>query len=106
SLTTVGTLTSLVDSGNLTVSGTLQSPLTSLLTVSSNILDGRVGTIIGVSLPQYLTRNETVLPSTFVNSSLNTFQGVDNYILKGGSSNNSYLQYQNNTYGNNKCYSG
>ena len=50
---------------NLTVSGTLQSPLTSLLSVSSGIIDGRVGTIIGVSIQQFLTRNETILPSTF-----------------------------------------
>ena len=64
---------------NLTISGTLQSPLTSLLSVSSNIIDGKVGTIIGVSIPNidarmnsivelrenYLTRNELILPCTF-----------------------------------------
>ena len=44
---------------NLTISGTLQSPMTSLLSVSSNTIDGKVGTIIGVSIPQFLTRNET-----------------------------------------------
>ena len=55
---------------NLTISGTLQSPMTSLLSVSSNIIDGKVGTIIGVSIPQFLTRNETTLPSSFINSSL------------------------------------
>ena len=38
---------------NLTISGTLQSPLTSLLSVSSNIIDGRVGTIIGVSIHNF-----------------------------------------------------
>ena len=38
---------------NLTISGTLQSPLTSLLSVSSGVIDGRVGTIIGVSIPQF-----------------------------------------------------
>ena len=31
---------------------------------------GKIGTIIGVSIPQILTRNETTLPSTFINSSL------------------------------------
>ena len=34
---------------NLNVSGVLQSPLTSLLGVSSGVIDGRVGIIIGVS---------------------------------------------------------
>ena len=62
---TFANFTTLTGSGNLTVSGTLQSPLTSLLSVSSNTIDGRVGTIIGVSIPQFLTRNETILPSTF-----------------------------------------
>ena len=33
-------------------------------------MDGRVGTIIGVSIPQFLTRNETNLPSRFINSTL------------------------------------
>ena len=42
SLTSVGTLTSLITSGNLTISGTLQSPMTSLLTVSSNTIDGKL----------------------------------------------------------------
>ena len=54
-----------MNTGNLSVSGTLQSPLTSLLSVSSGVIDGQVGTIIGVSIPQFLTRNETILPNTF-----------------------------------------
>ena len=69
----------------MNVSGVLQSPLTSLLSVSSGVVDGRVGvlsvsssvidgkvgTIIGISIPQFLTRNETALPSSFVSSSAN-----------------------------------
>ena len=50
---------------NLTISGTLQSFQTSLLDTSS-VIDGKVGTIIGVSIPQALTRNETIIPSSFL----------------------------------------
>ena len=55
---------------NLTVSGALQSFQTSLLATSSSVMDAKLGTIIGVSIPQFLTRNETTLPSSFVSSSL------------------------------------
>ena len=34
-------------------------------------MDGRIRTIIGISIPQFLTRNETILPSTFRNSNIN-----------------------------------
>ena len=54
----VSILKNSVVSGNLTISGTLQSFQTSLLATSS-VMDGKVGTIIGVSIPQFLTRNET-----------------------------------------------
>ena len=46
---------------NLTVSGTLQSPVTSLLTVSSNVIDGKTSTLIGTSLPNYLKINDNKL---------------------------------------------
>ena len=101
SLTSVGTLTSLITSGNLTISGTLQSPMTSLLSVSSNIIDGKVGTIIGVSIPQFLTRNETTIPVSFSNHLLN-----DNLIFNSQANTNSYIQFQNNLSGNNSFYIG
>ena len=68
---------------NLTVSGTLQTFQTSLLSTSSSVMDGKLGTIIGVSIPQFLTRNETTLPSTFRNSNINNlgtsaFTGLGN----------------------------
>ena len=91
---------------NLTISGILQSFQTSLLSTSSSVIDAKLGTIIGVSIPQFLTRNETVLPNTFNTCSIQNFQGFDNYALKGGSSVNSYLQFENNTYGSNTCYNG
>ena len=40
---------------NLTVSGTLQSFQTSLLATSS-VMDGKIGTIIGVSIPQFFNK--------------------------------------------------
>ena len=55
SLISVGTLTSLnitgntINNGNLTISGTLQSPMTSLLSVSSNTIDGKVGQQLGIT---------------------------------------------------------
>ena len=87
---------------NLTISGTLQSPMTSLLTVSSNTIDGKVGTIIGVSIPQFLTRNETTLPNNFT-----TINTTDNVLLNSSSSTNSYFQFENTTYtGANQFYIG
>ena len=71
-------MTSLVDSGNLTISGTLQSPLTSLIGVSISTIDARTISTIGVSGSQYLTRNETILPSTFTGSSLTGFGSISN----------------------------
>ena len=55
--------------GNLTVSGVLQSPLTSL---------------IGVSIGTALTRGEKVLPNTFVNSSLTTLGTLSNLVAVSG----------------------
>ena len=52
--------------GNLTISSTLQAPVISLLGVSSSVMDGKVGTIIGVSISQFLTRNETIIPPSFL----------------------------------------
>ena len=78
---------------NLTISGTLQSPMTSLLSVSSNIIDGKVGTIIGVSIPQFLTRNETILPSSFTTINVN-----DNLLIKSADTNNSYINFTDATY--------
>ncbi len=83
----------IVNSGNLTISGTLQSPMTSLLTVSSNIIDGKVGKIIGVSIPQFLTRNETILPSSFTTINVN-----DNLLIKSADANNSYINFTDTTY--------
>ena len=40
------------------------------INTSSSVIDAKLGNIIGVSIPQFLTRNETVLPSSFTNSSL------------------------------------
>ena len=57
--------TNFIFSNNLTISGILQSPKTDLLSVSSSVMDGKIGTIIGVSIPQALTRNETIVPSSF-----------------------------------------
>ncbi len=88
-------------SGALNVSGTLQSPLTSLLSVSSNIIDGKVGKIIGVSIPQFLTRNETTIPVSFSNYILN-----DNLIFNSQANTNSYIQFQNNQSGSNSFYIG
>ena len=73
SLTSLGTLSSLVCSGNMTVSGVLQSPLTSLIGVSISAMDVKLYGALGASGSNYLTRNETILPSSFINSSLKTF---------------------------------
>src|SRR5206468_2049237 len=90
-----------VNFNNLTISGTLQSPMTSLLSVSSNTIDGRVGTIIGVSIPQFLTRNETTIPASFSNHILN-----DNLIFNSQANTNCYIQFQNNQSGSNSFYIG
>ena len=71
-LTSVGTIGTLnvggnvTINGNLTISSTLQAPVISLLGVSSSVMDGKIGTIIGVLIPQALTRNETIIPSSFL----------------------------------------
>ena len=49
---------------NLTVSGTLQSPMTSLFGVSSGIIDGKIA-ILGGSDSNRLSRNEIVIPTSF-----------------------------------------
>ena len=82
SLISVGTLTSLnitgntINNGNLTISGTLQSPMTSLLSVS-----------VGNSL----TRNETTLPSNFINSSLISVGTLTSLNINGNTINNGNL---------------
>ena len=86
---------------NLTISGTLQSFQTSLLATSSSVMDGKLGTNIGVSIPQALTRNETNIPSSFSNYILN-----DNLIFNSRSNTNSYIQFQNNNSVNNSFYIG
>ena len=108
---------------NLTISGILQSFQTSLLSTSSSVIDGRVGTIIGVSIPQFLTRNETVLPSSFTSSSLTSVgtltnatisnlltvsrirtgapsgdAAADRFSVFGGTNSNSYMSFNNTTY--------
>ena len=90
------------DEFNLSVSGSLQNPITNLLSVSSNIIDGKVGKIIGVSIPQFLTRNETTLPNNFT-----TINTTDNILLNSNNSTNSYFQLVNTTYtGLNQFYIG
>ena len=68
----------------------------SVLGISSTTLDGKVGTLIGTTITNYLTRNETILPSTF-----STFNTTDN-ILINSSGANSYLQFKD-TSGPNAC---
>ena len=68
---------------NLTISGTLQSFQTSLLATSSSVIDGKVGTIIGVSIPQFITRNETTLPSSFTHSSLTSLGTLSSLSVSG-----------------------
>ena len=86
SLTSVGTLSSLVDSGALTVSGVLQSPLTSLLGVSVGVLDTFRTIMTSTSMPQYLTRNETTLPSSFLASSLTSVGTLSSLSVSGAGS--------------------
>ena len=82
SLISVGTLTSLningntINNGNLTISGTLQSPITSLLSVS---------------VVNSLTRNETTLPSNFINSSLISVGTLTSLNITGNTINNGNL---------------
>ena len=73
-----------VNSSNLTISGTLQSPLTSLLGVSIGVIDLYKGTMLSTSMPQYLTRNETILPSSFVSSSLTSLGTISNLTATNG----------------------
>ena len=58
---------------NATLGTSINNHTTSInnLNVSSSVLDGKIGTIIGISIPQSLTRNKTALPSTFRNSNIN-----------------------------------
>ena len=84
---------------NLTISGTLQSFQTSLLVTSSSVMDGKIGTIIGVSvpnvnakidavigvsIPQFLTKNETIIPSSFI--AWGNDYTTDKYIKNPGNS--------------------
>ena len=65
-----------LNKNNLTISGTLQSPLTNLLSVS-----------VGNSL----TRNETTLPSNFINSSLISVGTLTSLNITGNTINNGNL---------------
>ena len=100
SLNSLGTLSSLGITGNLTVSGIFQSPLTSLIGVSSSLIDGLIRTEIGVSSPNYLKRNEIVLPSSFINFGSSgsdiTLKCASNLLLDSGGS-NSYIQFRTGT---------
>ena len=86
-----------MNKGNLTISGILQPPLTSLMGVSigniyntqTNIIgvsipniDVKVDKIIGVSIPQFLTRNEFIIPSTF--TTWGSDYTTDKYIKNSG----------------------
>ena len=96
---------------NLTISGTLQSPLTSLIGVSINTnnvkinqlgisvstndthinqlgittqnIDGRISSLLGITSGNYLTRNEVILPPTFTQSSLNSVGTLSNLNVTG-----------------------
>ena len=41
-------------------------------------IDGRINSILGITGGNYLTRNETILPATFTNSSLNSVGTLNN----------------------------
>ena len=70
---------------NLTVSGTLQSPVTSLLTVSSNVIDGKTSTLIGTSLPNYLKKTDTTLGlGNRANTGYSTLEIKSNQTNAGG----------------------
>ena len=70
------------NTGNLTISGTLQSPMTSLLAVSSSVMDVKLNTgIIG-----------NFWGTTATSKQINT---GDNILINSGGS-NSYLQFRNN----------
>jgi hypothetical protein len=56
--------------GTISCTGTFTSPLTTTLGTSISVIDLYKGTMLSTSMPQYLTRNETTLPSSFVSSSL------------------------------------
>ena len=101
SLTTLGTLSSLVVSGNTTIGGTLQSPLTSLLGVSIGVIDLYKGTMLSTSMPQYLTRNETIIPVSF-----NTHYTNDNLKFNAQANSNSYIQFTSNSILDNAFYIG
>lgn len=54
------------------------STINSIVGTSIPNLDVKVDTIIGISLPNYLPNNLTILPSTFVNSSLTSLGNISN----------------------------
>jgi len=85
-----------VNQGNLTVSGTLQSFQTSVLATSSSVMDGKLGTLIGVSMPQFYTRNERVLGTT--GTSFNQLNINDNFLLNSGGV-NSYIAFRGTSSG-------
>ena len=85
---------------NLTVSGILQSPMTSLIGVSSGIIDGKVGTFIGTSISQFLTRNETTIPTSFNSwgtTGTSRIINTDSNLMLNCNTANSYIQFRGNT---------
>ena len=72
--TTLNIVSTINSLNNTTLGVSINNHTTSINNLGStaSIIDGKVGTIIGVSIPQFLTRNETTLPSTFRSSNLNT----------------------------------
>ena len=93
--------------GNLTVSGTFVSPLTSqlgisltneiinrnALGISAKSTDVSLG-VLGVSLAGYLPNNSIELPPSFQTASLGTLKTVDNIVVSSTGA-NSYLLYTN-----------
>lgn len=82
-----------------------------ILGISSSVIDGKVNTLIDVSAPQFLTRNETLLPSSFstwgttasertINHNSNTaFNGssVNSFLIFKGSANSNVAVIRNLT---------
>ena len=71
-----------------------------IIGVSVPNVDAKIDAVIGVSIPQFLTRNETIIPSSFANHYLN-----DNLIFNSQTNTNSYIQFQNNNSVNNSFIS-
>ena len=48
------------------------------------MVDGKIGTLVGVSLPNYLVKTDITLPSTFTNSSLTSLGNLNNLVSVSG----------------------